>query len=431
MAGNILAFNPCEDGLINLAVTFNAGNTGISGYNVWLDGELTADSPYPYAMDGNNSFEIEVAGDGASHTLLIADIDMPDCMVEYVFVASDCDDPCFGFDANYDVDIDHSSLMANFVSTTETAVTWHWDFGDGITSMEENTTHTYAAEGEYEVCLIVTDGEACTDTICNTIFIGAYLCEAAFSYEGEGLGIQFTDESVTTETITNWSWKLADGTLLSEEQHPLIIFDTLGIYEICLTIEAGDCRKDTCMMLDLSDPCLVFVPDFSFVIDTNTLSVQFTDLSTGDPNQWLWGFGDGNTSNDQHPLHFYESPGNYNVCLLVQDTELGCNEAFCQILDIGITGIFEPKPVNRSLNIYPNPSEQGRLSWTVEGIQEKDFQQLLGVKIYDASGKTILNNRSVGAESMSVRVEMPLSAGVYFLEMRSNYTVYRAKLIIQ
>ncbi len=34
--------------------------------------------------------------------------------------------------------------------------------------------------------------------------------------------------------------------------------------------------------------------------------VQFTDLSTGSPDRWLWDFGDGFYSDEQHPLHTFE-----------------------------------------------------------------------------------------------------------------------------
>ena len=45
------------------------------------------------------------------------------------------------------------------------------------------------------------------------------------------------------------------------------------------------------------------------------LSVAFTDLSTGNPTEWLWSFGDGNLSAEQNPTHVYNLPGTYTVNL--------------------------------------------------------------------------------------------------------------------
>ncbi len=45
------------------------------------------------------------------------------------------------------------------------------------------------------------------------------------------------------------------------------------------------------------------------------LTVVFTDTSTGSPAKWLWDFGDGFTSDDQHPTHIYESDGLYTIIL--------------------------------------------------------------------------------------------------------------------
>ena len=47
------------------------------------------------------------------------------------------------------------------------------------------------------------------------------------------------------------------------------------------------------------------------------ISVQFTDISTGDPTAWDWNFGDGAISTEQHPVHTYTSAGNYTVSLTV------------------------------------------------------------------------------------------------------------------
>ncbi|HRH37486.1 MAG TPA: PKD domain-containing protein, partial [Flavobacteriales bacterium] len=70
-----------------------------------------------------------------------------------------------------------------FTNTTTGAggqTTWYWSFGDASTSMDGSPFHTYAASGEYEVCLyalsIYTNGggspTTCVDTTCTTVVIG-------------------------------------------------------------------------------------------------------------------------------------------------------------------------------------------------------------------------------------------------------------------
>jgi plastocyanin/PKD repeat protein len=431
MAGTITALSPCEDNMLNVNVSFTADHTGISGYNVFLDGVLSEGSPYSYDAEGDHNFTLEVPANGDSYNLLIVDVDLPDCSTQATFSVPDCEDPCFGFEAGFESELDHINLTANFMSTSEQAVEWEWSFGDSNTSNQEAPTHVYDSEGQYEVCLTVTNADGCTDTSCDTIFIGAYLCTPAFSFEEEGLSIQFQDESITTDPITSWNWHLSDGTVLSEEQHPIISFDTLGIYEVCLEIEAGDCVADTCITMDLSAPCLVFIPNFSYEIDTSTLSVQFSDLSTGNPDQWLWGFGDGNTSSLQHPNYTYPDPGTYNVCLLVQNTELECNEAFCQLVNIGITSSTGIVKVSQPLIIYPNPSAQHQHQWSIKGLLRADYLQELSIRMYDTAGRVVHQEQKPGAEVLEVDTGRALESGVYYVEIRSKNAVYRARLVIQ
>lgn len=52
-------------------------------------------------------------------------------------------------------------------------------------------------------------------------------------------------------------------------------------------------------------------------------NVPFVDLSTGTepPVSWLWNFGDGSTSTEQHPTHSFPGPGTYSVTLAVTDDD--------------------------------------------------------------------------------------------------------------
>ncbi len=52
------------------------------------------------------------------------------------------------------------------------------------------------------------------------------------------------------------------------------------------------------------------------------LTVSFHDISTGNPERWLWQFGDGATSTEQNPVHTYVYNGVYTVTL-TSDTPAG------------------------------------------------------------------------------------------------------------
>jgi len=73
-------------------------------------------------------------------------------------------------------------------------------------------------------------------------------------------------------------------------------------------------------------------------------SVPFTDLTSGNPNSWVWNFGDGNSSTLQNPTHTYSSPGTYNVSLTVSDGATTDTETKTSFITVG-------SPVNTQENI--------------------------------------------------------------------------------
>ncbi len=58
-----------------------------------------------------------------------------------------------------------------FADNSSSAVSWFWDFGDGVTSTEQNPYHVYANNGSYNVMQVVTNIYGCIDTLIIPAFI--------------------------------------------------------------------------------------------------------------------------------------------------------------------------------------------------------------------------------------------------------------------
>ncbi len=63
--------------------------------------------------------------------------------------------------------------------------------------------------------------------------------------------------------------------------------------------------------------------------------VQFTDVSTGNPDNWEWDFGDGTRSTEQNPIHTFRGAGEYDVVLTVGRSADGDQDWIDQIVTVG------------------------------------------------------------------------------------------------
>ena len=70
-----------------------------------------------------------------------------------------------------------SPLSVNFTDQSTGEITsWQWDFGDGITSTEQNPSHIYSVPGTYTVSLTVADSEG-PDTEIKNDYISVFASE--------------------------------------------------------------------------------------------------------------------------------------------------------------------------------------------------------------------------------------------------------------
>ena len=225
-------------------------------------------------------------------------------------------------------------LTVRFTDTSDpgtTQITSHaWEFGDGQTSTDQNPQHSYTSPGKYTVRLTVTAPER-QDTMIKDQYIDVRTGVgpiADFTAEPRAgywpLLVQFTDLSDPGGSpITNWVWNFGDGQR-SNEQHPQHMFSSTNEYTVSLTVYTAD-GSDTETKTDYIDVNRQLGPQAEFEAAPRVglgppFSVEFTDLS--DPGSaaihtWIWDFGDGTTSWDQHPEHTYEAANTYDVTLRV------------------------------------------------------------------------------------------------------------------
>ena len=238
-------------------------------------------------------------------------------------------------------------LTVQFTDCSKGAVQeWRWDFGDGGTAYEQNPIYVYKRPGKYTVTLTVSSPTAGSSTKVKEKYIivePSCIIEARFSADPASgtapLKVKFTDLSVGGPTM--WAWDFGDGTT-DMVANPVHVYKNPGTYQVRLTASSQLCEPGISETTIKVNPPAIKA-DFSADPQSGEvpLTVQFTDLSTGNPTRWEWDFGDGNiipASEDgelfsdeedvacdggkcppqnkvQNPRHTYRVPGTYAVTL--------------------------------------------------------------------------------------------------------------------
>ncbi len=231
-------------------------------------------------------------------------------------------------------------LNTAFVDTSQSSqsvVSWFWDFGDGNSSTLQNPTHEYNATGFYDISLQIIDNLGCSSvTTTNNYIQVADAPQTDFTADPliicAGTNVNFTDLSTTSTTIDGWNWNFGDGTS-SAIQNPSHSYNIVGTYNVSLVSTTIGCT-DT---LRVNNYIQVIEPTAFFTATYNCpdpLKVEFTNLSIG-ADQLFWDFGDGSNSTLSNPTHIFPSRGTYNVILSATNNTTGCTHDY--VLPIRIT----------------------------------------------------------------------------------------------
>ena len=266
-------------------------------------------------------------------------------------------------------------------------IKWYWNFGDGDTSTIQNPIHTYKVNGKYIVSLVIQTSSGCSDIKLDTIVVGdsiPHCCRAEFGWEeviplwdcAAGWTdcitpyyyVQFKDMS--RGPVWTYEWDFGDGTA-STEQNPFHEYKYAGTYDVCLKIIcAGWCYDVICKTITAGDtipgPCKAdFTVSYENLVCPLCLGcwcVRFVDQSSLNTVDWLWSFGDCDTSIMRNPRHdYYWFPGDplFKVCLRIKTSD-HCTDTICKMYDPQsgtlVSEINDVSQSSKELSLYPNPA---------------------------------------------------------------------------
>lgn len=214
-----------------------------------------------------------------------------------------------------------------FANTTPNTLSCSWDFGDGTsTSSVPNPLHQYSNYGSYTAQLIVTSNAGCVDSLSK--IVNVYSAPIAnFSIEDANICLQqasvFHNSSTSNDGSLTYNWNFGNGQSNSTP-NPIITYTAAGDYNVTLIVQSQHFCSDTIIKTVTISPLPQANFTYTDVCDGDVVGFLNTStISGGESLDYLWSFGDGNTSNSINANNLYSSEGTYTVILSVTSAS-GC-----------------------------------------------------------------------------------------------------------
>ncbi len=288
--------------------------------------------------------------------------------------------------------------------------TFLWDFGNGVTSDEFEPIYEYPTFGTYNVSLTVTGPPPCNDqnTLFTTITIEENpIVSADFNYPNIGC-IPFPVSLEALDEAEEYFWDLGDGTT-SEDASLEHVYTEEGIYEITLiAVDTSTCNDtDTAFaqieVYDNPIAAFTFQQDQPYIL----VDIPFMNQSTLDM-EYLWDFGDGNTSTEFEPTHQFLQVGENEICLTVTRPDADCSDIYCET-------IFISDDFSIMMPTAFSPNGDGMNDeWVIQGFGVENFRLL----VFNRWGEKVFEADSFGDSWNGIYKGVPQELGVfvYFVE---------------
>lgn len=250
---------------------------------------------------------------------------------------------------------------------------------------------------------------------------------ANFSSDVQGgcgpLTVSFADQSAGSPT--SYAWNFPGGSPgMSSAANPTITYEEAGVYPVSLTV------SNTAGTNSITQEGYITVQsapmaDFSSVLQGDMVAfTNQTQYETEEP-EYMWTFGDGQTSTEISPTHIYQTSGTYTVELTATST---CGTtSITKLIEVVIVSTNDI--VKESvISVFPNPATnlvQLRIEGEHTGEYELTLTNSLGQLVRSAKG-TKLGNVAEFTFDVS-----NLVSGNYLLQVASQEESQMVQVLIE
>jgi PKD repeat protein len=316
----IASFASIEEGCSPLDVTFDNLTQGGTDY-AWSFG----DDSFSNAFEPQHSFTNWTNSDTTFVVQLITQNTFG-CADTTQSIITVFGNPLAGFEVTPQTQVWPNATVELQNTTIGGSLGYTWNMGNGFALFDQNPApYAYETWGEYSIQLIVSNG-SCADTAFRIIEIIPPAATANFEGPAEGcapLTVQFTNLS---EYAVASNWNFGDGGQ-SNSTNPVYTFWQAGTYTISLTVVGPDGQSDQMVQEQIivvhprAQAAFVVTPSDVDVPGEAVFCLNLSNFAVS----YAWDFGDGNTSAEENPQHYYQAAGEYDVTLIATSA-FGCSD---------------------------------------------------------------------------------------------------------
>jgi len=274
----------------------------------------SADVNYSYSSPGTYAVKLIVTSDNG-------------CVDSVAQIVNVFESPVAGFTMNTNEQCFKGNKFT-FTNTTSQAtgnLYYTWDMGDGNIINSKDVVYSYTQPGNYRVKLLVDTDNSCPDSVSFNVIVNPSPV-ADFIIPNtqqcfENNLFNFTNNSSILSGALQYVWDMGDGTILNttDVSHSYALTGDY-VVKLLATSDKG-CIDSSSINIKVMPFALADFTAESICTNLQVPIINKTFNNTSTNLNYIWDFGNGQTSSVENPVYRYSQPGTYTISLSVNTNQ--------------------------------------------------------------------------------------------------------------